>query len=66
MQFESQPYVALRAHVYFNNVTDGVWRDTLFNATRERMCKGGYLTSIYSSVAKLMQDNGLTVSNNSE
>lgn len=65
-QYQGWPYAAVRAHVRFSNVTSTVWRDTLFNATRERMCQGGYLTSIYFSVNQLMRSQGLTVIHNSE
>lgn len=65
-QLDGQPYSALRAHVRFNMVTDLVWRDTLFNATREQMCRGGYSKTVYANVAALMSGANLKVMHNSK
>lgn len=66
LQFNNTNYASIRAHTWFNGVTNTVYRDVLFNGTREAMCKGGYSKTLYSNVAKLMSDNTYTVSNNSE
>lgn len=66
LQFDGKPYAALRAHTWFYNVTSSVWRDTLFDASRRQMCKGGFNNGIWYMVNDLVVSNGLTVSQNSE
>lgn len=66
MQFKGQPWASVRAHVWFYNVTDAVWRETLWQATQMGMCTGGYSTAIYASVADMMKTANLHVGRNSK